>query len=133
MGGWFWWCCCLKWPPSELLKCCLGFLEQEECDVPFRQNTCVRAASFGHELQRCSLWVQCKWITIWYLHKTEEEFHWSVSEAALESAKVTSIVCHKTTGDIKKRLHFWIHEKKKNKKTKSIVDSSVVRLKAKEI
>lgn len=68
-----------------------------------------------------------------YLHKMEEEFHLSVYKAALESDEVTSILCDKTIRNIKMHLNFWIHKKKKRIKRKSIVDSGVVWLKAKEI
>ena len=68
-----------------------------------------------------------------YLHKMEEEFHLSVYKPALESDEVTSIVCDKTIRNIKMLLNFWIHKGKKSSKRKSIVDSGVVWLKAKEI
>lgn len=49
-------------------------------------------------------------ITVWYLHKMEEEFHLSVYKAALETDEVTSIVCGKTIGNIKMLLTFGIHK-----------------------
>ena len=45
--------------------------------------------------------------------------------------KVTFIVHDAAVGKMEKQLHLWIHEMTSNKK--SIVDSIVVRLKAKEI
>lgn len=69
--------------------------------------------------------------TIRYIQKKEEEIRRSVHEAAPESAKVTSVVHDEAMEKMEKQLNLWIHEMVTNKK--STVDSTVVRLKAKEI
>ncbi|XP_004451066.1 tigger transposable element-derived protein 1 [Dasypus novemcinctus] len=69
--------------------------------------------------------------TIRYIQKREEEIRRSVREAAPESAKVTSIVRAEAMEKMEKRLNLWIHEMTADKR--SVVDSIVVRLKAKEI
>uniref|UniRef100_A0A8C0PPK2 HTH CENPB-type domain-containing protein n=1 Tax=Canis lupus familiaris TaxID=9615 RepID=A0A8C0PPK2_CANLF len=69
--------------------------------------------------------------TIRYIQKKEEDICRSVREAAPESAKVTSIVRDAAMEKMEKQLNLWIQEMSTNKK--SIVDSVVVRLKAKEI
>ncbi|XP_007083430.1 tigger transposable element-derived protein 1-like [Panthera tigris] len=69
--------------------------------------------------------------TIRYIKKKEKEIRRSVREAAPESAKVTSIVREEAMEKMEKRLNLWIHEMTTDKK--GVVDSIVVRLKAKEI
>lgn len=69
--------------------------------------------------------------TIRYIQKKEEDIRRSVREAAPESAKVTSIVRDEAMEKMEKQLNLWIHEMMTSKK--NIVDSIVVRLKAKEI
>lgn len=69
--------------------------------------------------------------TIRYIQKKEEDIRRSVREAAPESAKVTSVVRDGAMEKMEKQLNLWIHEMTNNKK--SVVDSVVVRLKAKEI
>lgn len=69
--------------------------------------------------------------TIRYNQKKEEDIRGSVREAAPESAKVTSIMCDAAMEKTEKQLNLWIREMTTNKN--SIVDSVVVRLKAKEI
>ncbi|XP_046519737.1 tigger transposable element-derived protein 1-like [Equus quagga] len=69
--------------------------------------------------------------TIRYIQKKEQEIRQSVREAAPESAKVTSIVRDAAMEKMEKQLTLWIHEMTTNER--SVVDSVVVRLKAKEI
>lgn len=69
--------------------------------------------------------------TIRYIQKKEDDIRRSVREAAPESAKVTSIVRDAAMEKMEKQLNLWIQEMTTNKK--SMVDSVVVRLKAKEI
>ncbi|XP_057566797.1 tigger transposable element-derived protein 1 [Hippopotamus amphibius kiboko] len=69
--------------------------------------------------------------TIRYIKKKEKEIRRSVREAAPGSAKVTSIVREEAMEKMEKRLNLWIHEMTSDKK--GVVDSIVVRLKAKEI
>lgn len=63
-------------------------------------------------------------------HLEKEDIR-KLHEAALESAKVTFTVHDAAVGKMEKQLHLWIHEMTSNKK--SIADSIVVRLKAKEM
>ncbi|XP_047576390.1 tigger transposable element-derived protein 1-like [Lutra lutra] len=69
--------------------------------------------------------------TIRYIQKKEEDIRRSVHKATPESAKVTSIVHDGAMEKMEKQLNLWIQEMTTNKK--SIVDSVVVRMKAKEI
>ncbi|XP_062966172.1 tigger transposable element-derived protein 1 [Cynocephalus volans] len=69
--------------------------------------------------------------TIRYIKKKEKEIRRSVREAAPESVKVTSTVRDEAMEKMEKRLNLWIHEMTTDRR--SIVDSIVVRLKAKEI
>lgn len=52
--------------------------------------------------------------TIWYSQKEEEEIRQSIHEVALESAKITCIMCEEA---LEKGLTLWIHEMTINKKS----------------
>lgn len=52
-----WWSQCLEWSPSTGLK--LSSVPTHKKAVCYRENTCVREASFRQELQCYWLWVQC--------------------------------------------------------------------------
>lgn len=90
----YWWCHCLKWPPSTGLKGCLVFLSTGRPWCTFLAwKVCVLDKlhpGMSYVAAGCEFSVHRSTI---YSQKKKKEIGQSVHEAAPSSTKVTSLVC----------------------------------------
>lgn len=61
-----------KMTSNIMLKCCLVFLAREGCDIPYRENMCIKYPLFRHELLCHCCELNVNESIIWYIQKKEK-------------------------------------------------------------